>query len=553
MGVTPSLINLGLKCNPFARGALAEVYESDPCELVVVGRRHRTAVNDIKQKIVAGPSWFFVIEGAWGMGKTTITRRVLCDVSQELGRNGFASIVISVGSLPRPDLGVLVLETVRRLYCIAREVGHPELVNILEQHLSKRVYPILGTYIEEIKTKAKTVCTSGLQLTTTIDNLTVSWAERCEYADRLLSEAADFVTYIAAELRKPIYIVYDQFDFIFTRSDQAKSCVSVPNFLLYFVKELLHRTSSGAISSRSRVVITASIQSDAWVPFIASIEELGDLQGVLGNYTLYNLNPLSEDEVKELLEAYLSRCRVKGEGIYPFHDDAIPIIYDLSEGVPRRIINYTNRLLVEAALKGYKPLIKSSHIAQLSLFLNEEFQKFRDVLTPCGSDPDKILRQYKLNDEPRRIVDSFVKLYPEVKSEGAQSCVPKILHRPEAVKLTCKDLILVFTGLKGTVREDMIRNIANKAIEGEPITEVSKKRIHIIIFTPGRLSRPSERLRFELKSKGINIHNKNIRDDPLAKTIAACLAYYAENPQLAKRRLTEDKLIEMIKTIFEIE
>lgn len=84
----------------------------------------------------------------------------------------------------------------------------------------------------------------------------------------------------------------------------------------------------------------------------------------------YHLNPLDEEETQTYIEHRLTRA---GWRYHPeFTDDAFPAIYRFSEGVPRRINNLCDRLLLFAFLED-REVIDGSVVATVTEEIGSEF------------------------------------------------------------------------------------------------------------------------------------------------------------------------------------
>ena len=97
----------------------------------------------------------------------------------------------------------------------------------------------------------------------------------------------------------------------------------------------------------------------------------------------YHLGPLSEAETKAYIEHRLRRAEWKDDP--HFTEDAFPLIYKYTQGVPRRINTLCSRLLLYGFLEQIHT-ISASAIDKIANDLREEIAVVTDTVPPAGAD-----------------------------------------------------------------------------------------------------------------------------------------------------------------------
>jgi len=171
----------------------------------------------------------------------------------------------------------------------------------------------------------------------------------------------------------------------------------------------------------------------------------------------------------------------------------------------------------------------------------------------------KVIEGYGIHNNPSKIVEYLTKLYyitvvaRSIKQNSSWNCNAKLFNRPNVFEIACNNTIIALTALgRKMVTLRQINNIVEK-IRKELRMGKGRQLAHIIVLTPGRFSKPSIERAIELRNEGIIIHEINYKDNPLAKLFVTCVAYYANNEEAAKKKLTADKLFELMRATLDID
>jgi hypothetical protein len=308
------------------------------------------------------------------------------------------------------------------------------------------------------------------------------------------------------------------------------------------------------------VVIVTALQTDAYQLFFERIKDLGvDLPQLIGNYSQHSLRQLRPDEVKELLKAYLSLCAASSDALEIFSDSAVDKLHELSEGVPRRVINYAGRILEEFSKREYESTkIKDKHIDKMYFKLSEEVQRLQDILHwGCAEEPDKVLEGYGVYSDPTKLIRYLQRvIYYSLQGAKSTECTFRSIDGGKTLTMLCSGNATVFSARKGLVKRPDVEKIVDKVRNA---TGNGKKPsyIEIAVLSPeARIARTAIDLALQLRSEGVDLRVLSYRDNPLVKLFAACITYYAENygrlPKSFKERLTFNNLLRLMKATLEL-
>jgi len=552
-----SLLRLGLKCNPFKEN-LAESAINDPCRLVIVGRYHRYVLDSIVTKLINWnePSWVFVLTGPWGVGKTAIAQRAICDARRELGVDGLLDITIFMNELPKQDFAALIVETVRRIYC--RAASKRRLKQTIDEMLFELgSYPTLLQYFEDIKNEGKDPCTEFNPL---IRKVTLEKIKDCNYMNDFVNEAVQFITHVSAEARAPVYIIYDQFERLI-RNENRDVCFDLISFKFKFIKELLHHTIAGYKKGyKTKVVIVEAILSNVMSRFISEFVRRGVKPAtMLGNYNAYDLTPFSNvTDTKDLIESYLlqSGCHVGGNSLYPFSIEAINELHKWSRGFPREIINLAGRVIEKFAQEGKQPPIPPNYVVSVAVA-----EELGEAAIQCLGKEDHILRESRVYDQINILLWNIFKLYTELinastKDEGTEPYMnyrirPSNPYNVNYLIVEYPKGVTVVGAVRRVINREHMRRFVN-VVESIANKKGNMKYRRIVVLTFGGLSRPAHQVKAEAEERGIDIDVINIENDALAKLAAACVTYYANNIEEAKLKLSMGTLYRMINSGFRL-
>ena len=313
---------LGLKCNPYA-AALAEEMAGDPCRLPVAGEAHRRLVAEIAEAAARpGSPRLFLVTGPWGVGKTTVAVRAAC----EMARMGLDPLRVHVYAAEvrgeREPYAALALRTVEGVRSNARNP-------IPEGELAKR-YPRLAAALR------------GARL-------------GCGDLRAALAEAAAYTVRQLLEERRPLYIVYDQFEALVESNPE---CVGLLHFTVYYLKEAFHAAARAAERGyKPRLVVVEALHSSMAARYHYELaRNRVSLVELLGNVTARDLRPFrSHAETGELLDLYATEGPC-GSAPRPLFDQAaVRAIHDYSRGLPRSIVRLAAQAVEEAAATAARP------------------------------------------------------------------------------------------------------------------------------------------------------------------------------------------------------
>ena len=570
--------NLGLRCNPFKK-ALAE---QDPCSIIIVGKKHKHVLDRIVRSLMdwTEPSWVYLISGVWGAGKTAVTRRAICDAKEVAP----IDVYIQMNELLIMAYPVLIahtaLKTIRSLYLSKvrySRVKDSELASKLLQELKDR-YSSIAKYVE--------CCYSNVNEDEILRpkcsrhdarKCMLSLFSDCKYVSTLIKESIDLLHDIAINTKRPIYIIYDQFEQLFThaRTDLYPSLCrgemdTLFEFKRDFIKELLHKFSmTRAEGFHTKIVVVEALHSNYLGRYISEFSEKGqDPQRMLGNYEAVELEPFSDvNETRELIEEYLkhSGCRKRGEGIEPFGEDAIIELHNWSRGLPRSIVGLARDVIEYYASEGLTPPISGDRVKLLAIrehvgsaplrCLGLE-DRYIGMLETSGNIADALFRP---------LVDNYLMLKGQVSTsaEIAES-LPDIRWAKSKKHVVVEKLegddkyITLLAVVRKFVRKDTVRSAVSALkdeLQSYGISLKSKEYVAMVniltLVGEKPVSKAAQDAINEAYREGIRVNIIPVKFDVFARLVTACILFYNENRD-ELRALTLSDYVRMIEAGYQV-
>jgi len=301
----PNYERFGLRLNPFDP-VVAE--ERPPDLLVIVGDDYKKIQNIIKARFAQAVEMktlnFVLLKGRRGTGKSAIIRDFLINKSQDAQKIYFRLDRVANFTL---TIVCFIKELLNQYENIKMKFADDNIIkDILEKDISEINYD-LNTLIDKLM------------------NLLLSFHNT-----------------------KPLVIVWDQIENLTLEEDEVK-------FFLNFIRNI-----SDLLPKKLNVGILFIIST---VP-----EKYNEIKNLIGAEEVFIRNlesgtvetptRLQLNDVFELFKVLLNKVRILNEEIksklkiypyYPFTEDAIKAIYDLSDGLPATIYEIAKRVLDEAA------------------------------------------------------------------------------------------------------------------------------------------------------------------------------------------------------------
>jgi len=314
---------------------------------------------------------FIVIQGTYGLGKTyTIERLYRLFKKGKLFKDVFMvrttltgkPIRVYPGEPAKPKFG---LDFVNRVF---KHIEFQELMKVTKKmekallnrslKISERAYKIF-IKVKEGDRAAYNVL-AGIEVTAS--ELKSAGLRTIRDSQTALELLYDFQRILKAAGYNNFLIFLDEFEYIPTLST-PKVTIILDTFRGIFDQYGL--SESREPNKTAKVVFVFAISPGGWTKIkeleASAIKRTGGgglapFMDRVNPIDIINLSPLSPKETGELIAFRLEKHRVKGTKIphplYPFTEKCIEFIAEISQGVPRRVLQFCSILLEDAAEKG---------------------------------------------------------------------------------------------------------------------------------------------------------------------------------------------------------
>lgn len=571
--VSGRLAELGLSCNPF-KALYPE--QLDPCKLVVVGRRHREALDSIVKTLIDPnePSKLVILTGKWGVGKTAVSKRAIC----EARRHGVDVISIYVQPiLPVLSYDALLLEAARRLYyTLVTELENSDLKRLGVNSVSELVnnYEAIGEYVK--------YCCGG-----TSDDA-IAECPACAggpYRKKLeeyfldkkkiiaaKNEFKDLVKYVTMRLRRPIYIIFDQFDEL-VKVDTDIRGQNLRDFLLT-VKDVIHSLAELSRKIRNaKVVFVKSIISSVFMGRYSRLLENSQIrleQLFGGHFETLQLGPFeSSDEVAELVARYLELNRecildtaLLVDKYALFDEEAMAALYKWSRGLPREVLVLAEKVVDEAGKIGARRPLRADFVAKVAI--KEEIGSIGEH---CIGKEAELLGKLVGAKDPRGLLfTAIMELYQKLRNiyrddEFVRNYIlmwadKTYLFIAKANKDNIKDNYAALVTLSKRVDKRVVKKmnrVLDEEIKSLGLDDYVPVRKLVMLLLEYKISSEAQNLIYKLQQEhGIVIEPVNITDDEVAKLVTACIMYFKEHSKLVEGELTPEAFVRMLERGYRI-